>query len=132
VPWNHALTYEKTGVALAITAAEVVTTDRLRLTPLAVANAQEMHPVLADPQLYRFTGGAAPGLEQLERRFTVQCAGSDEPGVLWLNWIIRQHEDGRAVGFVQATVTGEESGPACREPGTPVVRVPRHLTAEPS
>lgn len=56
---------------------------------------------------YEFTGGAAPSLEQLERRFTVQCAGSQEPGVVWLNWIIRRHEDGQAIGFVQATVTGD-------------------------
>lgn len=95
------------GAALPIAAAEVLTSERLILTPLSVNDAQEMHPVLADPQLYRFTGGAAPSLEELERRFTLQCADSPEPEVAWRNWITRLAEDGRAVGFVQTTVTGD-------------------------
>lgn len=105
--WGYARPYEKDGAALSLDAAEVLTTDRLTLTPLTVTDAQEMHPVLCEPELYRFTGGAAPTLEQLEERFTVQCAGAPEPGVVWHNWIIRLRVVGPAVGFVQATVTGD-------------------------
>jgi RimJ/RimL family protein N-acetyltransferase len=100
------ITYEKRR-RLLTGAAEVLTTDRLTLTPLAVTDAQEMHPVLCEPELYRFTGGEAPTLQQVERRFTVQCAGTLEPGVVWHNWIIRLREVGTAVGYVQATVTGD-------------------------
>lgn len=100
------------GDALPIAAAEDLTTDRLALTPLSVNDAYEVHLLLADPELYQFTGGAAPTLENLERRFIMQCADSPEPGVAWRNWIIRLHEDGRAVGFVQATVTGHQAAVA--------------------
>jgi RimJ/RimL family protein N-acetyltransferase len=101
--------HETDQSALPIAAAEELVSDRLRLTPLTVDDASEMHPVLADPELYVFTGESVPSLEQLERRYTVQCAGPPEPDVAWRNWIFRLSEDGRAVGFVQATVTGDEA-----------------------
>lgn len=66
-----------------------------------------MQTVLSAPELYRFTGGSAPTLEQLRRRFEGQVAGSGEPDVIWHNWIIRLSDDGVAVGFVQATVSGD-------------------------
>jgi RimJ/RimL family protein N-acetyltransferase len=94
---------------LPIAAVEVVVSDRLRLTPLTVDDAPEMHPVLAEPDLYVFTGESVPSPEQLERRYRVQCAGSPEPDVAWCNWIIRLSEDGRAVGFVQATVSEDKA-----------------------
>lgn len=90
-----------------IASVEILVSDRLRLTPLTVDDAPQMHPVLADPALYVFTGEAVPSLEQLERRYRGQCAGSPEPGVVWCNWVIRLPEDGRAIGYVQATVTGD-------------------------
>ncbi len=92
-----------------ITAAEQLVSDRLRLTPLTVDDAPEMHRVLAHPKLYVFTGESIPSLEQLERRYRMQCAGPGEPDVAWRNWIIRLSEDDRKVGFVQATVTGDEA-----------------------
>jgi RimJ/RimL family protein N-acetyltransferase len=95
------------GVGLPVPAAEVLASDRLRLTPLRVDDATEMLPVLAEPLLYRFTGGSAPSLEELERCYILQCTDSPEPGVAWRNWIVRLSEDGQAVGFVQATVTDE-------------------------
>ena len=94
---------------LPIAAAEQLVSDRLRLTPLTVDDAPEMHRVLGDPALYVFTGESAPSLEQLEHRYRMQCAGPTEPDVAWRNWIIRLSEDGRKVGFVQATVTGDEA-----------------------
>lgn len=81
-----------------------LTTDRLALAPLRVADAREMQAVLAEPSLYRFTGGNPPSLEQLEQRYRAQTAGPDDPIVSWHNWIVRLRAEGRAVGFVQATV----------------------------
>lgn len=58
--------------------------------------------ILADPELYRFTGGSPPTLEELAARYEAQTAGSGTRDEAWHNWIIRL--DGSAVGFVQATV----------------------------
>lgn len=84
-----------------------LTTARLLLSPLRTRDAQQMQTVLSAPELYRFTGGAAPTLEQLRRRYEEQLAGSSEPEVIWHNWIVRLADDGQAVGFVQATVSGD-------------------------
>lgn len=79
---------------------------RLLLEPLRVDHAAEMVPVLADPLLYRFTGGSPPALAELEERYRHQVAGSPDGREGWHNWLVRRAIDGRAVGFVQATVTG--------------------------
>jgi RimJ/RimL family protein N-acetyltransferase len=86
---------------------EKLRTPRLTLTPLAVEDAVEMIEVLSAPDLYAFTGGEAPSLEQLERRYRVQVEGSSRAGETWQNWIVRL--DGAAIGYVQATVVGEEA-----------------------
>jgi RimJ/RimL family protein N-acetyltransferase len=80
--------------------------ERLLLEPLRVDHAAEMATVLADPALYTFTGGSPPSEQQLEERYGWQVAGSSDGIEGWHNWIVRQIADGRAVGFVQATVTG--------------------------
>lgn len=73
------------------------------LTPLRDDDADSMVSVLADPQLYRFTGGEAPTLEELTARYRFQLSGGSSDGSeRWLNWIVRL--DDRPVGFVQATV----------------------------
>lgn len=64
-----------------------------------------MVPVLADESLYRFTGGKAPSLTELQSRYRAQVAASPSKAQIWHNWIIRF--EGTAVGFVQATVTGD-------------------------
>lgn len=83
-----------------------IETERLVLRPLRVSDAAEMVTVLADASLYVFTGGEAPELATLEDRYRRQTGASTEPGELWCNWIIRTRTGARAVGFVQATVTG--------------------------
>lgn len=85
--------------------AEPIDTARLRLVPLSPDDAAEMVAVLADPELFRFTGGAPPTEEDLRRRYTVQATGSSPDGTQeWLNWIVRDRRTGRAEGYVQATV----------------------------
>jgi RimJ/RimL family protein N-acetyltransferase len=79
--------------------------ERLRLAPLTVDDAEEMVGVLSDAALHRFTGGSPPDVEQLRRRYRAQVAGTSPDGSeRWLNWIVRLRSDGAAIGYVQATV----------------------------
>jgi RimJ/RimL family protein N-acetyltransferase len=67
-----------------------------------------MAPLLADPNLYAFIGQAPPTPLELKQRYRRQTAGRSPDGSqLWLNWVVRRLDDGRAVGTVQATVTKE-------------------------
>ncbi len=79
---------------------------RLWLVPLAVTDAAEMVGPLADPDLYRITGGTPPTLADLERRYRAQVAGRSPDGTeTWRNWIVRLIEGEVTIGFVQATLT---------------------------
>ncbi len=86
---------------------EPIETDRLTLRPLEVNDAAEMVGVLSDAGLHRFTGGEPPTLDELRNRYRHQVAGPPRLDETWHNWVIRL--DGRAVGFVQATVHGEHA-----------------------
>lgn len=89
-----------------------IETERLTLSPLSVIDADEMVSVLADDSLYEFTGGEPPTLATLQHRYRHQVAGSTDPEEFWANWILRTKPDGRAVGFVQATVVGSSAAMA--------------------
>lgn len=83
-----------------------IQTDRLLLTPLEVGDAAAMIDVLADADLYEFTGGEPPSIAQLQARYAGQVAGSGNANEIWLNWIVRlTAEAAQPIGFVQATVT---------------------------
>jgi RimJ/RimL family protein N-acetyltransferase len=82
-------------------------TDRLLLHPLRVADAVDMVPVLADESLHVFTGGGPPTLPELRARYRAQVAGSPSTDQVWHNWVIRLAGTDEAVGFVQATVSGD-------------------------
>ncbi|MFI6099074.1 GNAT family N-acetyltransferase [Lentzea sp. NPDC051213] len=84
-------------------------TDRLNLLPLRVEHAAEMAGVLADPALHTYTGGAPATPEELDARYRRLVAGSPDPAVRWLNWVIRLREEGCLVGTVQATITSAEA-----------------------
>lgn len=88
--------------------AEPIHTPRLSLLPLRVEHATAMAEVLADPDLYAFTGGAPAPLEALRTRYVRLVAGSPHPSVRWCNWVIRHREAARLTGTVQATVTEAE------------------------
>ena len=80
-------------------------TERLVLEQLEPGHAAEMVAVLADPQLYRHTGGEPPSDDDLRRRYELQARGRSADGTaLWFNWIVRDRSTGAAAGFVQATV----------------------------
>lgn len=78
---------------------------RLLLEPLRVEHAEEMAPLLDDPQLHRFTGGRPATLSELRHNYCRQVVGASPDGSQrWLNWIVRREATGQAVGTVQATV----------------------------
>ncbi|MFI6133557.1 GNAT family N-acetyltransferase [Micromonospora sp. NPDC051141] len=83
----------------------VVPTARLLLLPLAVAHAEEMAAVLADPALHTFIGGSPADPAALRARYARLVAGSPDPTESWCNWGIQLRDDSRLAGFVQATVT---------------------------
>ena len=85
----------------------VLRTNRLVLSPLRTADAAEMVEVLADGNLYTFTGGDPPNLPDLRSQYESQVAGPSSGEAVWHNWIIRPDDTGAAVGLVQATVTGD-------------------------
>ncbi len=87
--------------------ADDIEAGRLTLTPLSVEDADDMVGVLAGDGLYAFIGGEPPDLDSLRARYARLAAGHSPDGRQdWLNWILRLRPDGRAVGTVQATVTG--------------------------
>lgn len=80
----------------------------LSLRPLRVDDADAMAPVLADPDLYEFTGGTPPGAEELRQRYEILTRGHSEDGAeRWRNWVVVLEPEGRPVGYVQATVPAD-------------------------
>ena len=88
-----------------------IETPRLDLVPLTADDADDLFPVLSDPALARFTGGALPKeVEVLRASFARwESRRSPDRAELWLNWVVRRRDDGRAVGYVQATVGNEDA-----------------------
>ncbi len=84
-------------------------TERLHLTPLRVSDADDMVSVLSDDRLYEFTGDRSPGRAELETRYRAQVAGPTSGDESWHNWIVRLADSDAAIGFVQATVTGDRA-----------------------
>ena len=100
-----------TGMRQIGPAAEPIRTARLTLEPLTAGHAGEMAQVLAAPELYAFIGGQPPTLPELTERYERWTAGPparDRTG--WLNWVIRQRDDQRLAGTVQATIAADLDG----------------------
>ncbi|MGY1500565.1 GNAT family N-acetyltransferase [Streptomyces sp. QTS52] len=79
-------------------------TARLDLIPLAVEHAEETAAALSDPALHTYIGGTPSTPDALRARYERLVAGSPDPSVTWLNWVLRLRADGRLTGTVQATV----------------------------
>ncbi|MFC9682445.1 GNAT family N-acetyltransferase [Streptomyces sp. NPDC056948] len=86
-------------------AAQAVRTARLDLLPLLVEHAEEMAAVLSDPALHTFIGGTPDTPQALRSRYQRMTAGSPDPAVSWLNWVIRLRDEACLTGTVQATVS---------------------------
>ena len=88
----------------------IIVTERLRLAPLTVEDADEMIEVLGDVRMYEFTGGRPPSLDQLRERYRHLVVGHSADGSQqWLNWVVRLAADDIAVGVMQATVVADGS-----------------------
>ncbi|WP_067484441.1 GNAT family N-acetyltransferase [Actinomadura hibisca] len=91
--------------------AEPLRTSRLLLEPLAVHHAEEMAGVLDDARLHEYIGGEPLTPEELRARYEHLVAGpAPFHQEYWLNWTVFRRRDGRAVGYVQATVTPAAEG----------------------
>nr|WP_239092256.1 GNAT family N-acetyltransferase [Streptomyces sp. SID14478] len=77
------------------------------MLPLRVEHAEEMAGVLGDPALHAFIGGVPHTPQELRARYERLTAGSPDPSVTWLNWVIRLRAEDRLMGTVQATVTAD-------------------------
>lgn len=89
-------------------AAPGLATERLVLEPVRVAHADEMAPLLDDDRLHAFTGGRPATLHELRERYARQLVGhSADASEHWCNWIARHRTSRSAVGWMQATVSGE-------------------------
>ena len=88
-----------------------IATSRLDLIPLTPDDADDLFPVLDDTELGRFTGEGPPDdVEALRGRFAFWSSRrSPDDDELWLNWVVRRREDGRAVGHLQATVGQDDA-----------------------
>ncbi|MGQ4426572.1 GNAT family N-acetyltransferase [Streptomyces violaceoruber] len=84
--------------------AQAISTRRLDLLPLRVEHAEEMAVVLSDPALHTFIGGTPDTPQALRSRYQRMTAGSPDPAVSWLNWVIRVRDESCLTGTVQATV----------------------------
>ena len=90
--------------------AEIIVTERLRLAPLMVDDADEMVAVLGDARMYEFTGGRPPSLDQLRERYRRLVVGHSADGSQQgLNGVVRLAADDVAVGVMQATVVAAGS-----------------------
>jgi RimJ/RimL family protein N-acetyltransferase len=93
--------------------AERISAETIELEPLRADHADEMVDVLAADELYAFTGGQPPTLLELRLAYASRVIGpGPESGEAWLNWIVRERASGAAIGFVQATVRGDEASVA--------------------
>jgi len=83
-----------------------IATTRLDLMPLSPDDAGDLFPVLDDTELGRYTGEDPPrDVETLRSRLALwSTRRSPDGSELWLNWVVRRRDDGRAIGHVQATV----------------------------
>jgi RimJ/RimL family protein N-acetyltransferase len=97
------------GVGVRTIVARPIATARLDLLPLAVGYADEMAAVLSDPALHAYTGGAPATPDELRARYQRWCAGSPDPAVTWLNWVIRRRAGARLTGTVQATIEASDA-----------------------
>ncbi|WP_055479087.1 GNAT family N-acetyltransferase [Sphaerimonospora mesophila] len=85
-------------------AVQAIGTERLDLLPLHLDHAEEMAVVLSDPALHTFIGGSPDTPQALRSRYRRMTAGSPDPAVSWLNWVIRLRDEACLTGTVQATV----------------------------
>lgn len=90
---------------------QLIQLARLRLEPLEILHAKELFPVLSDARLHEYIGGEPPiSEESLAQSYSIRVKQDSPDGKqVWLNWVIREHCSGAAIGFVQALVEDEQT-----------------------
>jgi RimJ/RimL family protein N-acetyltransferase len=82
---------------------EDIESDRAVLVALRSVDADDLAGLLEEPDLREWLG--ASDVRELRDRFTAwESRRSPDDAELWLNWVVRERQDGRALGWVQATV----------------------------
>jgi RimJ/RimL family protein N-acetyltransferase len=84
---------------------EDIESERSVLVALRSGDADELSGLLSEPDLREWL--RAHDVDELRERFAAwESRRSPDDGELWLNWVVREGRDGRALGWVQATVRG--------------------------
>jgi RimJ/RimL family protein N-acetyltransferase len=82
---------------------EDIESERSVLVALRSGDADELSGLLNEPDLREWL--RAHDVDELRERFAAwESRRSPDDGELWLNWVVREGRDGRALGWVQATV----------------------------
>jgi RimJ/RimL family protein N-acetyltransferase len=85
--------------------AENIEAERTVLVPLRATDADDLAGLLQEEQLRSWL--RAGDVDELRDRFAAwETRRSPDGAELWLNWVVRERADGRALGWVQATVRG--------------------------
>jgi len=86
-------------------------TPRLALEPLEKRHAALLFELLSDAAIYTFIPQEPPkSVEALAERYSrLKVGHSAEGNDIWLNFALRELENGIYVGTVQATVTGKKA-----------------------
>lgn len=80
------------------------------LRPLGAGDVDALFPLLDDPSLHVFTGGAPRTQEELARWVELVAVGRSPDGTeRWCNWVVLRLDDEAVVGTVQATIVGDEA-----------------------
>jgi RimJ/RimL family protein N-acetyltransferase len=88
---------------------ESIEAERTQLVPLRASDAEELAGLLQEEQMRSWL--RAGDVAELRDRFAAwETRRSPDGDELWLNWIVRG--DGRALGWVQATVSGRSASVA--------------------
>ena len=88
-----------------------IASERGVLVALRPDDADELAGLLEEPDLREWL--RAHDVGELRARFAGwESRRSPDGGELWLNWVVREQSDGRALGWVQATVRGNAASVA--------------------
>lgn len=79
----------------------LIDSDSLVLAPIRGEDAKRLAGLLAEPLLREWL---AQDVDGLRNRFERWESGNSPDGESWLNWMVSSRTDGRALGWVQATV----------------------------
>jgi RimJ/RimL family protein N-acetyltransferase len=90
---------------------EDIPSERAVLIPLRSEDADDLAGFLDEPQLREWL--SVDDIGALRARFAAwESRRSPDGAETWLNWVVRESRDGRALGWVQATVSGHEASVA--------------------